>query len=72
MGNACTNCSQCKGDNGENSEVLTVDNKVWFIFTPIFNIHPNIYFKIIFISNIISIQLNTAIYFKIFFSTELN
>lgn len=28
MGNTCTNCSQCKGDNGENSEVLTVDNKV--------------------------------------------
>lgn len=27
MGNTCTNCSQCKGDNGENSEVLTVDNK---------------------------------------------
>ena len=28
MGNACTNCSACKGDMGENSEVLTVDNKV--------------------------------------------
>ena len=28
MGNACTNCSACKGDMGENAEVLTVDNKV--------------------------------------------
>jgi hypothetical protein len=28
MGNACTNCSQCKGDGGENGEILTVDNKV--------------------------------------------
>ena len=28
MGNTCSNCSQCKGDGPENSEVLTVDNKV--------------------------------------------
>jgi hypothetical protein len=28
MGNACTNCSQCKGDGGENGEILTVDHKV--------------------------------------------
>ena len=28
MGNACTNCSACKGDEGENGEILTVDNKV--------------------------------------------
>ena len=28
MGNACTNCSQCKGDAGENSEIVTLDNKV--------------------------------------------
>jgi len=29
MGNAsCTNCSQCKGDDGEHAEILTVDNKV--------------------------------------------
>jgi len=28
MGNACTNCSACKGDGGENGEILTVDNKV--------------------------------------------
>ena len=36
MGNACTNCSACKGDMGENSEVLTVDNKVSIrtLFTP--------------------------------------
>ena len=33
MGNACTNCSACKGDMGENSEVLTVDNKVSFLNT---------------------------------------
>ena len=31
MGNSCTNCSACKGDNGENSEVLTVDHKVGLI-----------------------------------------
>lgn len=30
MGNACTNCSACKGDQGENGEILTVDNKVSF------------------------------------------
>ena len=30
MGNACTNCSACKGDEGENGEILTVDNKVSF------------------------------------------
>jgi hypothetical protein len=28
MGNACTNCSACKGDGGENGEILTVDHKV--------------------------------------------
>lgn len=28
MGNACTNCAPCRGDNGENGEILTVDNKV--------------------------------------------
>ena len=28
MGNTCTNCSQCKGDNEVSGEVLTVDNKV--------------------------------------------
>ena len=29
MGNAnCTNCSQCRGDDGEHAEILTVDNKV--------------------------------------------
>ena len=28
MGNACTNCSACKGDNGENSEIITVDKSV--------------------------------------------
>lgn len=28
MGNACTNCSQCKGDDGESNEMLTVDHKV--------------------------------------------
>lgn len=36
MGNACTNCSQCKGDDGESNEMLTVDHKVSvlrFIFT---------------------------------------
>jgi len=27
MGNACTNCSACKGDGGENGEILTVDHK---------------------------------------------
>ena len=32
MGNTCTNCSQCKGDNGESNEVVTVDNKVSIIF----------------------------------------
>ena len=30
MGNACTNCSQCKGDDGESNEMLTVDHKVSF------------------------------------------
>ena len=30
MGNACTNCSACVGDKGENGEILTVDNKVSF------------------------------------------
>ena len=28
MGNTCTNCSQCKGDASDGTEVLTVDNKV--------------------------------------------
>ena len=32
MGNACTNCSQCKGDAGENSEIVTLDNKVCQIY----------------------------------------
>ena len=36
MGNTCSNCSQCKGDGPENSEVLTVDNKV-SIYNPINN-----------------------------------
>lgn len=31
MGNACTNCSQCKGDDGESNEMLTVDHKVSFL-----------------------------------------
>ena len=39
MGNACTNCSQCKGDAGENSEVLTVDNKVSIITKAILGKH---------------------------------
>lgn len=38
MGNACTNCSACKGDGGENGEILTVDHKVSF-FIKGFNIN---------------------------------
>jgi len=25
MGNACTNCSACRGDDGENGEIITAD-----------------------------------------------
>ena len=31
MGNACTNCTPCRGDGGENGEILTVDHKVSLI-----------------------------------------
>lgn len=25
MGNACTNCQACRGDDGENGEIITAD-----------------------------------------------